>query len=82
MAPSADLRTRILACLAAGSAEASDLAKRLGATRECVLRELEVMAVVGGLVDFHEPPAPCGWETARWFLVPYAFARPTPPEPR
>lgn len=55
--PAMDLRSAILGELAAGSAEASHLARRLGVSRERVLRELEVMAL-RDLVDAHEPPPP------------------------
>lgn len=64
--PAMDLRSAILGELSTGSAEASQLARRLGVSRERVLRELEVMAL-RDLVDAHEPPPPCGWDQMRWF---------------
>jgi hypothetical protein len=56
-----------MSALANGSAEAAELARQLGATRERILRELEVMACLD-LVDAIDPPPPCSWDCMRWHL--------------
>lgn len=66
-----NLREEILSALAERSAEPGQLARRLGVSRWAVLSELRAM---GHLVDFHEPPAPCGDDCACWYLRRQAVA--------
>lgn len=64
----------LIPLLAEGSAEPLDLAMRLAdANVDQVMTALRTLGWLG-LVDVHEPPAPCGYDRARWFIPPSKLA--------
>lgn len=64
----AQLRDGVLEILARGSAEARELAAALNAPLT-IIREVLWSLAEADLVDFHEPPPPCGADQARWFVL-------------
>lgn len=66
------LRDAIIVTLSVRSAEPTAIARRLGLPLVEVMAELWAL---GDLVDFYEPPPPCGPENATWFIArPQAMA--------
>lgn len=67
------LREQILDELAMGSAEVSDLARRLRVSEPAVAEVLQILAEQG-LVDALDPPPHCDRRHLRWFVLPGAAA--------